>query len=284
LTRLVGGRRRAAVALAFGMAMAGALVATPAQAVPGLVDVTVGSANDSTSPKTVTVNCPAGTRLYGIPAELQGAFGNVTLDDVTPNAALTSATVTAYENGAYASSWRLLGRAICGSPTAGLQRVFVNSASNSTSPKTVTAACPAGTRLYGLGGQLTGAVGNVFFDDMTPSSGLTSATMTAYENGAYASNWQLTSYAICANPAATMVRITTSTVSDSNSPKSVTSTCPNGTDVHGIGGELNGAVGNVVIDGIDTLGGTLLFGDVSAYENGAYGSNWSATAYAICAS
>jgi hypothetical protein len=294
LIRSTIGRRLTVAALTVCMAVTGAVVvsAAPAQAVPGLDDVTVSSASDSVSPKTVTVNCPAGKRLYGIPASISGGFGNVTLDDVIPNAALTSATVTAYENGAYASSWRLRGRAICGNPVANLQRVFKNSSVNSNSAHFATASCPAGTKAYGVGGQITGGVGNVFFGDIYPTLGTTSSSsgggiVSAYEHGDYAGNWQVTAYAICGSPASTMVQVAEPAASSSDSPKQVTAICPAGTQVHGIGNVAFfgfAGFGNIVINSIDTVGGTLNFGEVIAYENGNIPDNWLMTAVAICAS
>jgi hypothetical protein len=268
-----------------GVAATGAvgLAGAPAHAVPGLVIESVASVNDGSNPKSVVVNCPAGTRVYGAAAAISGAQGTATLDDLTPNAALTSVVVTAYENGE-PGDWRLIGRAYCANATANLQRVTATTANNSTSPKSISATCPAGLRLFGLGGEVTGGVGNVFFDDLTPNVGLTSATVTAYENGAYASNWSLNAYAVCASPATVMQRLSATTPSDSTSPKHVSIACPDGTDTHGVGAELTGAVGNAVIDSVGPIGGTTLFGAVDAYENGAYAPNWTATAYAICTS
>lgn len=282
MTRIA--RTLAAIALAVSATgVAVAAVAAPAHAVAAPSIESASTANDGTSPKSISVSCPAGTRVYGVAAQISGAQGAATLDDLTPNVGLTSVFITAYENGD-PGDWRLIGRAYCGSPTANIQRVTVASASNSTSPKSVSVTCPAGLRLYGLGGELTGAVGNVFFDDLTPNAGLTSAFITAYENGAYASNWSLSGYAICANPAATMLRVSATTTSDSVSPKEASAPCPSGTRVHGVGAELTGAVGNVVIDGFGPIGGTTLHGSVDAYEHGEFSGNWSATAYGICAS
>jgi hypothetical protein len=257
--------------------------AAPAQAVAAPFIESAVTVNDGTSPKSISVSCPAGTRVYGVAAQINGAQGAATLDDLTPNVGLTSVFITAYENGD-PGDWALIGRAYCGSPTANIQRVTITSASNSVSPKSVTVSCPAGLRLYGLGGELTGAVGNVFFDDLTPNAGLTNAFITAYENGAYASNWSLSGYAICASPAATMLRVSSTTASDSTSPKDTSATCPTGTRTHGVGAELTGAVGNAVIDGFGPIGGTTLFGSIDAYEHGEFSGNWSATAYGICSS
>lgn len=280
-----GGARLAGAALAVITMVTGAIAvsAAPASAVAAPFTVNNQSASNSTSPKTIVASCPSGTRLYGVSPYLVNGLGDVTLDDVRPDAGLTSATVAAYENGSTGQAWAVGVDAICGSPTANLQRVAVTSASNSSSPKTVSATCPSGTRLYGLGAELTGAVGNVFFDDMRPSTGLTSVTIAAYENGSYGSTWNVTAYAICANPAATMTMVSSTGPTDSQSPKDERVTCPSGTHLHGVGGELTGAVGNVTMEDLQVTA-ALVGNDVKAYENGAYGSSWRITAYGICSS
>lgn len=280
-----GGTRLAGAALAVITMAAGAIAvsAAPASAVAAPFTVNNQSASNSSSPKTIVASCPSGSRLYGVSPYVVDGLGDVTLDDVRPNAGLTSATVTAYENGSTSQSWAVGVDAICGSPTANLQRVAATSASNSSSPKVISATCPSGTRLYGLGAELNGAVGNVFFDDMRPNTGLTSVTIAAYENGSYGSNWTVTAYAICASPAATMTRVSSTGPTDSQSPKDERVSCPSGTHIHGVGGELTGAIGNVTMEDLQVTA-ALTSNSVKAYENGVYSSSWRITAYGICSS
>lgn len=256
--------------------------ADPAVQVANPVRVAVTSASNSIS-KSVTVNCPVGQRVYGAGGEINGGSGNVTLDDITPNLTLTSVFVTAAENGAFAGNWTVTGYAICGPNTLNLQRIQFTSATNSLSSKSVFAGCPTGLRLYGLGAELNGASGAVFFDDLTPNAGLTGVTVTAFENGAFAGNWSVTGFAICGNPATTMTRVVASSATNSLSLKSIFAGCPAGTRVHGVGAEIDGAIGNVVIDDL-TPHPSLLGATASGFENGAFAGNWRVTAYAICAS
>lgn len=277
--------RRLRAVLVVGALAAASLVtiAAPAQAVAAPFTVQTQSATSSASPKTVTATCPTGSRLYGVSGFIVDGLGNVTLDDYTPNAGLTAATVTAYEVAAFAGNWSVGVFAICGSPTANLQRVALTSANNSTSPKSVTATCPAGTRLYGLGAELNGALGAVILDDLTPNAGLTAATLTAYERGAFAGNWSITGYAVCAAGAATMTRVANTVSSGSVSPSDASVSCPAGTKIHGVGGELNGALGNVLIEDMQVTA-ALVSSTSKAYETIATGANWSITAYNICSS
>ncbi|HEU5471346.1 MAG TPA: hypothetical protein VFV67_11885 [Actinophytocola sp.] len=276
--------------------LAGLLAAAPGTAAadpvsPAAADIAraeTTSATNGTSPKSVTVNCPAGTRVYSAAGRINGGVGSVVLDDVTPNDGLTSVLVTAYET-APDESWSLTGYATCGSTVQNLQRVFIASESNSDSPKSFLVTCPGSTRLYGLGAEITGGLGNVVLDDLTPNAGLTGVTVTAYENGAYAPNWRLTGYAICGNAATTMQLNTSSNPGglvalDPVSPKGVTTpACPAGTKVHGAGGTITGGIGGVSLDDVTPNVG---LGTVTATGYTIPGSapNWRITAYAICAS
>jgi hypothetical protein len=123
------------------------------------------------------------------------------MDDLRPNGSPPNGvTVTGAEIDPEAS-WSATAIALCANPLPGLERVTSTSASNSSN-KSATATCPAGKVLVGLGGELIGASGEVVIDDYTPNEFLTSATVTGNEavdlDGAYAGNWSVTAYAICA--------------------------------------------------------------------------------------
>ncbi|GIG91207.1 hypothetical protein [Plantactinospora endophytica] len=259
-----------------------ARAAGPDSRVAAPVRISVTSATNSLASKSVVVNCPAGQRVHGAGGEITGGGGNVTLDDITPSLTLTTVLVTGVENGAYAGNWNVTGYAICGVDTLNLQRVHFTGPANSVTPKSVFAGCPSGLRLYGLGAELNGASGNVFLDDLTPNAALTGATLTGYENGAFAGNWSVTGFAICGNPSANMVRQAVTSAAASPVAASVTTAaCPAGTRVHGVGAELNGALGGVVIDDLRPNVG-LPTSTATGAENGAFAGNWTVTAYAIC--
>jgi hypothetical protein len=167
-------------------------------AVPGLVRIVASSPSNSADPKTVTATCPAGKRLVGTGAEITGGLGEVVIDDLRPNPGLTANTVTAYEADPLAANWRVTAYAICANPLPGLERRTASSASNSVDPKAATATCPSGKRLTGLGGEITGGLGEVVLDDLRPNAGLTASTVTAYEEDPLATSWRVTAYAICA--------------------------------------------------------------------------------------
>ncbi|GAB3800058.1 hypothetical protein [Micromonospora zhanjiangensis] len=233
--------------------------------------------------KSVAVACPVGRQVYGTGAEITGANGAVMIDDLVPNVTLTSVFATAVEVGAFAGNWQLTVYAVCGLPTLNLQRVFFTSATNSVNSKSVFAGCPTGLRLYGLGASINGGTGIVVLDDLIPNVGLTGATVTGTERVAFAGVWNVTGYAICGNPAATMTRVAVNTATNSLSPKTTIATCPAGTRVHGTGAEITGALGAVVVDDLTpVLNLTSVI--VTGAENTAFAGNWFITAYAICSS
>lgn len=96
---------------------------TGSQGVPGLSSVeriTVTSVTDSISPKVVTATCPAGKKVVGDGWENIGAplvSLGIIVDEVVPNAALTSVTVTAREIQATGLDWSTRVFAICANVT-----------------------------------------------------------------------------------------------------------------------------------------------------------------------
>ncbi|WFE35396.1 hypothetical protein [Micromonospora sp. WMMD975] len=201
--------RHAMTALALCGAAAVVVVApaTPASAaVPGLVRISAVSANNSNDFRTVTATCPAGKVLVGTGYELNGATGEAVVDDLRPNGgaatAPTAVTVGAYEADAFAGNWSVTAYAICANPIAGLVRTTVTGPSNSNDFHSTVATCAAGKVLTGAGYELNGATGEAVVDDFRPNGSSvtapTSITSGAYEEDAFAGNWTLTSYAICA--------------------------------------------------------------------------------------
>lgn len=74
--------------------------------------------------------------------------------------------------------------------------VTVNTASDSSSPKQLTATCPAGKVVIGGGAEIDGAVGPALASSRP--IGTTQWFAFAYEVNATGGAWSVTSYAICA--------------------------------------------------------------------------------------
>jgi len=94
--------------------------------------------------------------------------------------------------------------------------------------------------------------------------------------------WAVQAIAICARPPSGLERVVA--VSPSEIPnKSVTATCPTGKRVLGTGGELAGADGRVVLDGIVPDGELRSVTANGVKDETGVAGEWSVTAYAICA-
>ena len=93
----------------------------------------------------------------------------------------------------------VIGTGPAGPPgVSALETVTLASASDSSSPKTATANCPAGKRVIGGGARATGTASTeVSVTESYPSSA-TQWTALAREVNAVGTAWMLTTYALCA--------------------------------------------------------------------------------------
>ncbi|GAB3400363.1 hypothetical protein GCM10027569_03980 [Flindersiella endophytica] len=173
----------------------------------------------------------------------------------------------------------------------GLVRITGVSALDDLSPKFATATCPAGKVLVGTGYRVDFATGEVVVDDLLPNGSTTTAptavTVGAYEEDPVGTPWQVLAFAVCANPVSGLVRIPATSVSNSSDFDNATAACPAGKVMLGTGYELNGALGEVVVDDFRPNGSTTTAPTavtVGAYEaDPNFPGNWTITAYAICA-
>ena len=155
-------------------------------------------------------------------------------------------TVKGVEDETGASSlWKAEAVAICATPPAGLVRVAATSPLNSSN-KSVTATCPAGKRVLGTGADINAGNGQVGIDDMRPNPGLTAVTVQALEDETgQAGPWNVTAYAICANPLAGLERVSATSSLDSSSNRAATATCSPGKTLIGTGSDINAGTGQV---------------------------------------
>ena len=207
---------------------------------------------------------------------------------MTGHDSLTSVSVEAIEFDIWVGVWSVTAWAICGTPVGNQQRISFQSTNDSTSPKNAVATCPAPLRLYGMGAELTNAQGQVFLDDYDVDSGLTRANAGAYEHGTFTDNWTIISYAICGDAGATMVRTSSSSAQDGNPMKTQGSPeCPVGTQLHGMGTEITGGLGEAMLDRIKPWP-TIYTGsmtDARAVEvvgSSPANPSWKISSYGIC--
>jgi hypothetical protein len=172
---------------------------------------------------------------------------------------------------------------------SGLQRTTRTSVSDSSTSKTVVARCPAGKRVLGGGGTVTGGRGQVILERLEP---VQTATDDRFVVGAredasgYSQNWQLTAYALCAGPLPGYgILPSTSGSPSSNSPQNTISFCIGQPEV-GFGGRVDSGAGQIHLTNlVRDSNGTVDFTSIAGQEdaNGFAGA-WTVTAFAVCAS
>lgn len=262
--------------------------ATPVSAaVPGLERVSAQSGINSNSPKSAIARCPGDKRVIGTGGFIVGGTGQVVIDDVTPNAPLTNVTVTGFEDDdGTANTWAVVAIAVCANPLPGLELFSETRQSNSNFQTLAAVSCPSGKRLVGVGGDITGGLGQVTMKYIAPSTSSTDdrVRILAFEDqDLTAANWSLRALAICANllPGLEQVRAV-SGPQNSTSPKSATVSCPSGKRVLSAGGRLSGDTrGEVILDDLNARETSV---EVTAYEDqDGTPAIWDVTAIAICA-
>ena len=235
--------------------------------------------------KGLTATCPAGTRVIGAGGDTTGANGEVLLDVMRPNAALTSVILHANEDedGA-AAAWYLQAFIICAVAPVGLQLVTATSAASSAD-KAVTAPCPGGKRLLGSGAEIVGAPSQVLLDGQVPNPGLTAVTVNALEDETGTSaTWSIKAYAICADLIAGLQRVAVTGATNTSHTQAGDRALPDGQV-----GDRDGRHHQQP----QRPGGprrrvprrtTMTSASIGAQEDGNGNSvAWSLTAYAICA-
>lgn len=269
-------------AAVFALAGAQLAIATPAQAVPGLVRVVTTSALSSLN-KVQVAACPAGTAVIGGGGFITGGFGQVGIDGLAPLLTGTGFVATAREDAnGFVGNWTLSAIALCAPPPPGLIYVTATTLPSSIN-KSVAVSCPVGKSALGIGGQINNGLGQVILNDLRPSANLSHATVTGFETqGGSVLNWSVTVFAVCVNTPAGIQRVVATSAANSLTAKAITATCPAGKQVHGAGGQINGGFGQVFLDDVSIPLLTSVTVNAIEDETGFVG-NWSVTAYAICA-
>ena len=222
----------------------------------------------------MTATCPSGKQVVGTGGEIIGGNGQAALDDVRPNAELTSVFVHGLEdeNGTTAS-WSVTAYAVCAAPVSGLERVAAETA-ESSADKVATATCPGGKLALGGGGELSLGAGRIM-RTLTASADLESVSASGREDqDGTSSTWVVRAFAICA---LTTYRLTATTPLDSTADKTARARCFDYNRNLGGGGQISGAVGQTSLQ-------QFWPGNAQAHEDATgTASSWSLAAYAICA-
>jgi hypothetical protein len=285
------GRLVACGAIVIGVTAVQALLASQAEAVPGLQRTTRASVSDSSTSKTVTARCPAGRRVLGGGGTVTGGRGQVILERLEPVQTATDDrfVVGAREDGTgFSGSWLLTAYALCASPLPGYGILPSTSGSpSSNSPQNTISFCIGQTEV-GFGGRINGGAGQVHLTNLVrDSNGTVDFTAIAAQEDAngFAGAWTVTAYAVCAN-AANFTSVS-ATTPPSSANKSATVSCPAGTRVHSAGGQLTPAASgqvnrSLVIDNV-AIDAQLRSVTVRAVEDETgTAATWSVRALALC--
>jgi hypothetical protein len=271
--------------------LAGLLAAaSPAAAddVDGVVRASAVSPSSAFGFKSATAICPLGKRLMGAGFEIAGANNTVVVDDLMPNTGLTTVAGTAY--GPNDNSWTLTTYGICTFFQPGLQRVSVDSPGNG-GDESATATCPGTKVLVGAGYGISGALGAAKVYRMRPNGGTTTAptSVTVAAAGTPAA-YTLTAHADCADASdglvPGLVRRQATSASSTAFNRGALASCVAGEVLIGTGYEIHDAPGMTVANdlrpnGNATTGPTNVM--VNAYKTQDFFTNWSVSAYALCA-
>jgi len=176
--------------------------------------------------------------------------------------------------------------------------VSAGSSTDSTARKSATAFCPAGTRVYGGGGDIVGGGHEVALTGLRPVSTFVngkfvdSFVATAEEDDTgYSGNWSVYAYAICGYAEPSMsIQQGQLAASPGSDRQSASASCPSGTAPIGLGAEITGGNGNVVLNTVLGNYTTNAYGlpTGSAWATGfvdesGFSGSWSITSYAVCA-
>ena len=286
-TRRIANTGGLAIVLMLGGAVAGAR--SPAFASePGYTTISAESSSNSSSPKSITATCPAGQQVLSPGIQIRGALGHVLVDDIQPNAALTSVTAKAYEDGAGTSeAWSVRVSAVCVNARIGLERVARTTSATSVATS-IDFPCPDAKVVVGVGAAINGGLGRVSLVAMAPASanGPNRVSIAARETAdGTADTWTLTGYAICDFPHALQYQNVDETSADSAQLKTSAAGCGTSYVVIGSGFQvLDGGspTAQVVVHSIRPRYPRFTTAEAAEDRNG-YSGSWRLRSYAICA-
>jgi hypothetical protein len=249
--------------------------------------VTATSVSDSSSTKSASAACPAGTKVLGGGGEVVGGAGQVVITALEPVSGTNSYLARGHEDDdGYTGSWQVTAYATCAPAPAGLEYKSGTGPLQSATFGNYTAQqCPTGKHFIGVGGRTNGGAGEVSMEGIGAFDPHEVLVLGSEDPNGFAGQWSLTGHLVCVTPLSGRQTVFTSTAYDSSSPKEITVGCPAGTRVHGAaynGGGAN-SFGRWLVRAV-TPNSTLTSVTVAAEEvDGGTPETWNLTATAVCA-
>jgi hypothetical protein len=235
------GRRWLTSLTAAALAILGSVVvvqvatAGPAAAIPGLQVVPATSPLHSYQGYTVDANCPDGQKVVGGGGQIGGyASTKVFLTESYPEYGGRTWRVRAEEVApGWDGLWDVTAYAICSDPLPGYEIKTGNSGPGAATFKTTyTFGCSEHKKVFGAGGRVNSADGQVGLTMVRPDGPLTIGRASArVAPGGFWDSWSVDSFAICAYPVPNQQNV--GKIEPSNV---VSMLCPAGTTANGLGG------------------------------------------------
>jgi hypothetical protein len=241
---------------------------------------------DSTSPKTIAALCPAGKRVIGGGARINGGEHVVLtrLEPVQAGAGDSYVVEASEDQTGFADPWALQAYAICADPPPGLQIVSAPGVLGSDAFLGVSARCPAGKFAVGAGGRINSGEGQVALSTIA-EGGLWSTRTTAggtEDPDQFAGTWSVTAFAVCVTPTSLSdLRIVkVQSANNADALKITEAWCPSGKKVTG-GTAFSNFPG--VVQSVTPDANRLRIQGIASNDS-PVGGTWDLTVVALCAS
>jgi len=169
--------------------------------------------------------------------------------------------------------------AATGHSLTGLEVVEDTSLHDDDERKTALAECTGSKVVIGVGWSISGGLDDILIEDAIPYSDSVLVVANADETG-HPDDWSVTAKAICADAPPGWQIVSDSITSTSN--KTPIAFCPDDKFVIGVGFDLAGATGQMLMTDLNP---SLDSVSVTAYpdDTGTANLNWTARSYAVCA-
>ena len=154
----------------------------------------------STKSRWSSVTCPKGKKVIGAGARVSGAKGRVMLTGMVPSEDGRTITATAYEDEVgTTANWQVTALATCVKPSKDLEIVQAGSIQSSdVSIAAAPLACPEGTRLHGVAGEVSGGNGEVRLRALDDDGDDTAIARAAEDQTGTERMWSVRTFGICA--------------------------------------------------------------------------------------
>ena len=186
-------------------------------------------------------------------------------------------------------AWQVRGQGVASAATVPTATVVsAITPFDSTATKTIAALCPAGKRVIGGGGRVSGAQNVVLTRQEPVQAGTGDSYVVAASEGqnGFTDTWALQAYAICADPLPNqqipqIVSVTSAPGSEAF--QGVSASCPAGKFAVGAGGRINSGGGEVALSTkAEGSSWSTRITAAGTEDADGFAGPWSVTAFAVC--